>query len=59
MHPTGFEPAIPVEERPQTHALERVFTGIGSFSYTQNFVEYICWKFLLVNGIRSLMNIIY
>jgi len=25
----GFEPAIPARERPQTHALDRVATGIG------------------------------
>jgi hypothetical protein len=34
-------------------------TGIGGFSYTQNFMQDIWWKFLLVNAIRSLMNIIY
>jgi hypothetical protein len=27
----GFEPAIPASERPQTHALDRVATGIGVF----------------------------
>jgi hypothetical protein len=26
--PAGFEPAIPASKRPQTHALERVATGI-------------------------------
>jgi len=26
---TGFEPTIPASERPKTHALERVATGIG------------------------------
>jgi hypothetical protein len=29
MPPTGFEPAIPASERPQTHALDSVATGIG------------------------------
>ena len=29
MTPTGFEPAIPASERPQTHALDRTFTRIG------------------------------
>jgi hypothetical protein len=29
MPPTGFEPAIPASERPQTHALDRAATGIG------------------------------
>jgi hypothetical protein len=28
MPPVGFEPAIPVSERPQTHALDRTATGI-------------------------------
>jgi hypothetical protein len=27
----GFEPAIPASERPQTHALDRVATGIGDW----------------------------
>jgi hypothetical protein len=27
--PKGFEPATPASERPQTHALDRVVTGIG------------------------------
>jgi hypothetical protein len=29
MPPVGFEPAIPVSERPQTHALDRAVTAIG------------------------------
>jgi hypothetical protein len=29
MPPAGFEPKIPVSERPQTHALDRAATGIG------------------------------
>jgi hypothetical protein len=29
MPPVGFEPTIPVSERPQTHALDRTVTGIG------------------------------
>jgi hypothetical protein len=29
MSPTGFEPAIPASEQPQTHALARAATGIG------------------------------
>jgi hypothetical protein len=29
MPPSGFEPAIPASERPQTHALDRAATGIG------------------------------
>ena len=31
MLPAGFEPAIPASEWPQTHALDRAATGIGSW----------------------------
>jgi hypothetical protein len=31
MLPAGFEPAIPASELPQTHALDRAATGIGSW----------------------------
>jgi hypothetical protein len=30
MPQAGFEPAIPASERPQTHALDRAATGIGT-----------------------------
>jgi len=30
----GFEPAIPGSERPQTHALDRAATGIGSLPHS-------------------------
>jgi hypothetical protein len=30
----GFEPAIPANKRPQTHALDGAATGIGPTSYT-------------------------
>jgi hypothetical protein len=30
MPPVGFEPTIPVSERPKTHALDCTVTGIGS-----------------------------
>ena len=29
--PVGFEPTIPVSERPQTHALDRAASKIGAF----------------------------
>ena len=29
--PAGFEPAIPTRQRPQAYALDRAFTGIGSW----------------------------
>ena len=31
MATAGFEPAIPASERPQTHALDGVVTGIGAY----------------------------
>jgi hypothetical protein len=31
--PVGFEPTIPASARPQTYALDRAATGIGSFMY--------------------------
>jgi len=31
MPTAGFEIAIPVSEQPQTYALERAATGLGSF----------------------------
>jgi hypothetical protein len=33
MPPAGFEPTIPANERPQTHALDRAATGIGEVAY--------------------------
>jgi hypothetical protein len=30
MPPAGFEPTIPANERPQTHALDRAAAGIGN-----------------------------
>ena len=30
MPPAGFEPVIPASERPQSHALDRAATGIGT-----------------------------
>jgi hypothetical protein len=33
MPPVGFEPEIPVSRRPQTHALDRAATGIGTYNF--------------------------
>jgi hypothetical protein len=38
LDPAGFEPAIPVREQPQTHALDRAATYIDS--------EFLKWKIL-------------
>jgi hypothetical protein len=40
MTPAVFETAIPATERPQTHALDRVATGIGAY-YLFRLYEYI------------------
>ena len=46
----GFEPAIPASERLQTHALERLATGIGIFyQYKGNFR-------LSLGNLSSMMN---
>jgi hypothetical protein len=43
MPPVGFEPKIPAEERPQTHALDRAATGTGTsfIFFPYNFHKYI------------------
>ena len=39
MPPAGFEPAIPVGDPPQTHALDRSATGMGSDVSLQLYVK--------------------
>ena len=39
MHPSGFEPAIPASERPQTHALDLSATGIGITDFLEVFLN--------------------
>jgi hypothetical protein len=36
MTPAGFEPTIPASERPQTHALDFVVTGISEIVVLKN-----------------------
>ena len=56
--PAGFEPTVPASERPQSHALDRVTTGIGQ-SLTYGMWEWR-WKFKYIVahtvclGIKSL-----
>jgi hypothetical protein len=40
MPPVGFETTIPVSERPQTHALDRTATAIGTYAYTSTYILY-------------------
>jgi hypothetical protein len=43
MPPAGFEPSIPAGERLQTHALDRLATGISVYIYTHTHTHiYIC-----------------
>jgi hypothetical protein len=41
MPPAGIKPTIPASERPQTHASDRVATGIGSGNITNVNIEQI------------------
>jgi hypothetical protein len=42
MPPGGIEPAIPANERPKTHALDRAASGIGTIHITQQNPYYMC-----------------
>ena len=43
MPPTGFEPAFPVGDRPQTHALDLSATGIGQLYNLHIKLTRKCW----------------
>ena len=45
MSPAGFEPAIPVIERPQTHALDRTAIGIGKYFNPYVSTRFSAWIF--------------
>jgi len=47
MPPAGFEPIIPASEWPQTHALDRTATGIGSYN------DLVYYKLLTVFTAKS------
>ena len=52
---TGFEPAIPASERPQTHALDRAATGTGPYGCQRNKIR--VWSFdgmILAEGTKVL-----
>jgi hypothetical protein len=40
--PVGFEPTISAGERPQTYALDRAATGIGTISPLQDYMYNLC-----------------
>jgi hypothetical protein len=41
MPPAEIEPAIPASERPQTQPLDRAATGIGLFSLSATYEQYL------------------
>jgi hypothetical protein len=43
MFPAGFEPAIPVSKRPQTHGLDRAGTAIGVDRYSNKCINCITY----------------
>jgi hypothetical protein len=56
---TGFEPALPASERPQTHALDRTATGINlTYKYALKFFRGKFQLILLCFGVYTkLFNI--
>jgi hypothetical protein len=52
----GFEPTIPVSERPQTHALDRAATGIGGRKYTWRNLSH--YSGMCLEGLRKSTNIL-
>jgi hypothetical protein len=41
MPQAGFEPAIPANQRPQTHVLDRAATGIGTVDLPNTGFEFV------------------
>jgi len=48
--PTGFEPTIPASERPETHTLDRMATGIGTHLLITKYISKL-------EGIRTPCNV--
>jgi hypothetical protein len=59
MPPAGFEPAIPVSERPQTHALDRTTNGIGNESSGSPKIRGISWITEELNTVHTVYVFIY
>jgi hypothetical protein len=49
--PTGFEPAIPTSEQPQTHALDRAAAEFGFSSHTRSLIAAV--KFPIIEHLRE------
>ena len=54
MSPAGFEPVIPPNDRLQTHALNRVATGIGGFDSENLKAQVDIFAILLLNSINPI-----
>jgi len=54
MHQAEFEPAIPVSERPQTHALDRAATGIGFFTGFFRLNAFHVWNMAAIADVAHL-----
>jgi hypothetical protein len=52
MSPAGFEPTIPVSERPKTHALDHTATGIDTILNYLNLLKF-SMAIKLYNGLFS------
>ena len=55
MPPAGFESAIPVSERPQTHALDFTAAGIVAFFYCDSQFVSSVYLYLITSVYISLM----
>ena len=53
MPPTGFEPAIPANKRPQTHALDRAATWTGEHQMQSDEMYYATWYFDIVRPVHD------
>jgi len=51
MPPAGFEPTIPVSERPQINAFDGAATGIGTYIYIYLFL------YLFIYYVMSLLSL--
>ena len=52
MPPAGFEPAIPVGDRPQTRALDRSATGIGGLKILVQLINQTAYERLIYSSLN-------
>jgi hypothetical protein len=53
MPPAGFEPTIPVSERPQTHILDLTATGMELYIYSTYMLELRIYDYLTHFGTKK------